>query len=229
MLGIAKTEKKITFIRQDAIGTEEVTLDERVGSDVLEVIRLALGLGVATPEMLGAHPGLELSDDQEISTKSKQEDTQAADSMNTEDDPAQFISSSDISVSATSSEASAGKRKRGAATTSSNKRHRRLSRFVSPRLSYYLEFMLGPLAILWLHDCGFVHRDLSDGSTHSRRRVCFSGRDVGAGQCSNNRLWGRLSCFFIDLKCNNGSLSSRFLTDVSSKILSKRFSRDVGV
>ncbi|KAJ2918860.1 hypothetical protein MD484_g1535, partial [Candolleomyces efflorescens] len=128
VLGVAKVGKKITFIREDAIGTEEVTLNEEKGSGVLEIIRLALGLGVATAQMLGAHPGFELSDDREVSIELK-EDTPA---VPTTDAAESSAHSSERSLFLTDSETSGGKRKRGPNTASSSK-HPRLT----PPLKYW--------------------------------------------------------------------------------------------
>ncbi|KAJ2918864.1 hypothetical protein MD484_g1531, partial [Candolleomyces efflorescens] len=128
VLGIAKVGERITFIREDAIGTEEVTLNGKKGSGVLEIIRLALGLGVATAQMLGAHPGFELSDDDEVSIELK-EDAPAVPTRVATDSSAD---SSEHSLFVTDSETSGGKRKRGPNTATSSK-HPRLT----PPLKYW--------------------------------------------------------------------------------------------
>ncbi|KAJ2918861.1 hypothetical protein MD484_g1534, partial [Candolleomyces efflorescens] len=128
VLGLAKADLKITFIREDAIGTEEVTLDGKLGSGMLEIIQLALGLGVATSEMLGADPAFEMSDDREVSLESK-EDTPVVSNV---DVTKVSVETGGASLPPTESGTSGGKRKRGATTASSSK-HPRLT----PPLNYW--------------------------------------------------------------------------------------------
>jgi hypothetical protein len=125
--------------------------------------------------MVGAHPGFGLSDDHEISIKLK-EDTPVVASMDTRDDPAQSISTSEISASLTDSGTSGGKRKRGSIIASSNKQLR-----PTPPLEYW-----APSPVFFRID---NRRYFLDHLAQGRRSI--TGRQT--------RVW----CAYLELKAED--------------------------
>ncbi|KAG6918213.1 hypothetical protein DXG01_015806 [Tephrocybe rancida] len=56
-LGLLMTEDGFGLLRADALGLEECSFSKETGRGVIETIRLALGIILATDQELGAHPG----------------------------------------------------------------------------------------------------------------------------------------------------------------------------
>ncbi|KAF5372383.1 hypothetical protein D9615_009294 [Tricholomella constricta] len=89
-LGLMATKNKLGILRADAMGVEECYFKKDIGCGVIEAIRLALGITLATNEELGLHPAFSLRDTEAPSLPESEATTgkkRPAPSTNTDDQP----------------------------------------------------------------------------------------------------------------------------------------------
>ncbi|KAF5372341.1 hypothetical protein D9615_009305 [Tricholomella constricta] len=89
-LGLMVTKNKLGILRADAMGVEECFFEKDIGRGVIEAIRLALGITLATDEELGLHPAFSLRDTEMPSVSDLDAKTgkkRPAPSTNTDDQP----------------------------------------------------------------------------------------------------------------------------------------------
>ncbi|KAG6887212.1 hypothetical protein C0992_013362, partial [Termitomyces sp. T32_za158] len=88
LLGLAIDEGKIGLFRADAVGLQECIFDRTTGYGIIQCIRIALGIIVATNQEIGIHPAFSFRE--VVSTSHLESDDERGRSDSVSDDYAEF-------------------------------------------------------------------------------------------------------------------------------------------